>query len=104
MLGFEWACSHATPATWEDRLNELASYRKIHGHCNIPRSYNENNKLGKWVAKQRSNYRLHVKGKTWPMTTFRINRLEGLGFGTAPGLPGKTVERACRLSLCLGAL
>jgi hypothetical protein len=26
-----------TPCTaWEDRLSELADYRKIHGHCNVP--------------------------------------------------------------------
>jgi hypothetical protein len=23
-------------AAWEDRLSELAAYRKIHGHCNVP--------------------------------------------------------------------
>jgi hypothetical protein len=76
-LGFEWDCSG--PA-WEDRLSELADYRKIHGHCNVPRRDNENTKLGKWVANQRSNYRLQVEGKTSAMTTFRIQELESLGF------------------------
>jgi hypothetical protein len=28
-LGFEWLCIRIL--TWEDRLSELASYRKIHG-------------------------------------------------------------------------
>jgi hypothetical protein len=23
-------------SSWEERLSELADYRKIHGHCNIP--------------------------------------------------------------------
>jgi hypothetical protein len=32
---------------WEDHLSELAYFRKIHGHCNVPRSYSENTKLGK---------------------------------------------------------
>jgi hypothetical protein len=29
-LGFEWKL--CVPASWEDRLSELADYRKIHGH------------------------------------------------------------------------
>jgi hypothetical protein len=31
----------------EDRLSELADYRKIHGHCNVRRI--AENKVGKWV-------------------------------------------------------
>jgi hypothetical protein len=31
------------------RLSELADYRKIHGHCNVPAKYSENTKLGNWV-------------------------------------------------------
>jgi hypothetical protein len=76
-IGFEWG---VCLAAWEERLNELADYRKIHGHCNVPHNYSENTKLAHWVANQRSNYRLHVKGKTPPMTTFRIQELESLGF------------------------
>jgi hypothetical protein len=53
-LGFEWGyCVTA----WEDRLSELADYRKIHGHCNVPNKYSENIKLGTWVANQRIQYR-----------------------------------------------
>jgi hypothetical protein len=39
-LGFEWVC---VSVAWEDRLSELADFRKIHGHCNI-----KNHQLGKW--------------------------------------------------------
>jgi hypothetical protein len=73
--GRQWRVS-----AWENRLSELAEYRKIHGHCNVPISYKENAKLANWVANQRSNYRLHQKGKTSPMTNFRIQELESLGF------------------------
>jgi hypothetical protein len=77
-LGFEW---DNQSATWEVRLSELADYRKIHGHCNVPRNYSENTKLGQWVAHQRARlYNLHVKGKRSPMTTLRIQELESLGF------------------------
>jgi hypothetical protein len=76
-VGFEWGfCVIA----WEDRLSELADYRTIHGHCNVPQNYNENPKLGKWVTAQKFQYRLLVEGKTSPMTTFRIQALESLGF------------------------
>jgi hypothetical protein len=67
-------------ATWEDRLNEIADYRKIHGHCNVPRNYRENTKLGEWVQTQRKQYMLQLKGKASPRTNSRIQELESLGF------------------------
>jgi hypothetical protein len=76
-LGFEWGIR---AVAWDDCLSELAEYRKIHGHCNVPRKYGENAKLATWVAKQRTNYRLHLEGKTSHMTTVRIQELESLGF------------------------
>jgi hypothetical protein len=77
-LGFEWGCSNS--ATWEDRLSELADYRKSHEHCNVPQHYNENTKLANWVRNQRKEYKLHLKGKTSSMTTLRIQELESIGF------------------------
>jgi hypothetical protein len=76
-LGFEWGVG---VAAWEDRLSELADYSKIHGHCNVPKNYNENTKLAKWVTAQRYQYRLHLEGKASYMTTFRIQELVSLGF------------------------
>jgi hypothetical protein len=76
-LGFEL---NRLGATWEDRLRELADYRRIKGHCNVPQRYSENAKLGKWVSDQRATYNLHVQGKPSPMTTFRIQALESFGF------------------------
>jgi hypothetical protein len=67
-------------AAWEDRLSELADYRKIHGHCNVPQRYNKNTKLGQWVGTQRKQYRLQQEGKTSHMTLSRIKELESLGF------------------------
>jgi hypothetical protein len=59
-LGFEWANQ---TAVLEDRLSELADYRKIHGHCNVPANYNENTQLGNWVGNQRTQYRYHLEEK-----------------------------------------
>jgi hypothetical protein len=61
-------------------LSELAHYRKIHGHCNIPYTYSENAKLAVWVATQRTQYRLHQEGKISAITALRIKELESLGF------------------------
>jgi hypothetical protein len=80
-LGFELD-SHGK--SWEDRLNELADYRTIHGHCNVPQRYKENVMLATWVTTQRRNYRLQLEGKSSPMTPFRIQALERLDFEWKP--------------------
>jgi hypothetical protein len=77
-LGFVWD-SHG--ATWEGQFRELADYRKIHGHCDVPTRCKENTKLSEWVATQRRNYRWHMEGKrSAAITIFRIKELESLGF------------------------
>jgi hypothetical protein len=65
---------------WEVRFGELADYRKIHGHCNVPQRFSENAKLANWVGNQRRNYSWHLEKETSPMTTNRIQALESLGF------------------------
>jgi hypothetical protein len=76
-LGFEW---DIRGTAWEERFSELNDYRKTHGHCNIPYNYSKNIQLGKWVSKQRHQYRLHREGKTSRVTPFRIQALKSLGF------------------------
>jgi hypothetical protein len=87
-LGFEWdnQC-----AIWEVRLSELADYRNIQGHCNVPAGYSKNTKLANWVAYQRRQYRLHLEGKRSSLTLSRIQVLENIGMNwTALALHGKT--------------
>ena len=76
-LGFEWGVCNTA---WGDRLSELADYRKIRGHCNVPKSYSENKKLATWVHNQRTQHMFHVQGKRSQMTLSRIQELESLGF------------------------
>jgi hypothetical protein len=76
-LGFEWGIYSTA---WEDRLSELAEYRKIHGHCNVTTSYIESSKLALWVANQRKQYKLHLEGNRSQMTPFRVQTLEDIGF------------------------
>jgi hypothetical protein len=78
-LGFEWEWDSRGTA-WENRLSELADYRKIHGNCNVPRIYSENSKLATWVATQKNHHRFHLEGKKSSMTLSRIQGLESLGF------------------------
>jgi hypothetical protein len=47
-MGFEWG---VRVTTWEDRLSELADYRRVHRHCNVPRNYNENSELALLVER-----------------------------------------------------
>jgi hypothetical protein len=75
----------------EERLSELADYRKIHGHCNVPRRYSKTTNLGSG-SQPKGNTELHQEGKTSSMTTFRIQELESLvSNGTAKALPGMSV-------------
>jgi hypothetical protein len=67
-----------------ESLSELADFRKIHGHCNVPNRYSENTALGKWIATQRYQCRLHIEGKSCYMTLSHIQELESLGFDWKP--------------------
>jgi hypothetical protein len=76
-IGFVW---DSQGAAWAERLNELAEFRKIYLHCNVP-SYSENSRLATWVKCQRRQYRLfHVEGKASNMTPLRISSLENMEF------------------------
>jgi hypothetical protein len=45
-LGFIWD-SHS--AVWEERLQELQSFKLKNGHCNVPSTFKENHSLSIWV-------------------------------------------------------
>ena len=76
-VGFGWG---KTTALWSEQFKQLCQYKAQFGHCDVPYKYAANPKLGLWVAKQRSNYKTHQKGKPSPMTVERIRALEGVGF------------------------
>eukprot|EP00339_Tiarina_fusa_P002097 CAMPEP_0117019936 /NCGR_PEP_ID=MMETSP0472-20121206/15217_1 /TAXON_ID=693140 ORGANISM="Tiarina fusus, Strain LIS" /NCGR_SAMPLE_ID=MMETSP0472 /ASSEMBLY_ACC=CAM_ASM_000603 /LENGTH=313 /DNA_ID=CAMNT_0004725005 /DNA_START=44 /DNA_END=985 /DNA_ORIENTATION=- len=76
-LGFVWD-SHA--AGWEERWNELRTFRERHGHCNVPKKYPENQQLAVWVKCQRRQFKLFAGGDNSNMTKGRIEKLQVLGF------------------------
>jgi hypothetical protein len=65
---------------WDQRYQELQSYKADHGHCNVPRTYLQNAQLGTWINTQRKQYRLLQLGQNSQMIPDRINKLEQLGF------------------------
>jgi Fe2+ transport system protein FeoA len=57
---------------WETMLERLGEYKAQHGDCLVPREYEQNPKLGRWVAVQRFKYQ--------SLTAERRKRLNDLGF------------------------
>ena len=71
-IGFQWG---VTLATWEETVFSYQQSKKREGHCNVPRSHEEDGiKLGTWVNSQRRN---KGKGKLHPK---RQKILEEIGF------------------------
>ena len=76
-VGFEWS---PQGNSWNDRYNQLVEYKNEHGNCLVPQRYSKNKALGKWVAKQRTQYRLRSEGKHSHLTEERIKLLDEVGF------------------------
>eukprot|EP00980_Cylindrotheca_fusiformis_P014890 scaffold4061_cov108-Cylindrotheca_fusiformis.AAC.18 len=69
-------------AFWEERLNELYSFRRKYGHCNVPTKFPENPHLAIWVKCQRRQFKLFCTDgpKRSNMTLERITKLTRAGF------------------------
>ncbi|MBF0162328.1 MAG: Helicase associated domain protein [Magnetococcales bacterium] len=70
-LGFVW---DAKAILWEEMFAAMAEFRRRHGNCLVPESYQENNQLAWWVVTQRKAY------KSGQLEADRIERLNALGF------------------------
>ena len=77
-IGFIWSLRGRTD--WQDRFDELLKFRHENGHCIVPQFYSQNKCLGKWVSKQREQYKLYLNGKASHMTQERIDKLNNIGF------------------------
>ena len=71
-LGFVW--SKSSDERWQEMFRQLEEFHMEYGHCNVPRHYEENPKLGWWVNNQRQ---AKADGKLAPE---RERRLEDVGF------------------------
>ena len=77
---------------WNTRLEALKAYKAIHNTCNVAwKSKSQKGTdpaiitLGKWVSKQRSEYKKFQAGKKSQITEERIAALDAIGFEWAPG-------------------
>mmetsp|Transcript_49 Transcript_49/g.68 ORF Transcript_49/g.68 Transcript_49/m.68 type:complete len:266 (-) Transcript_49:32-829(-) len=70
---------------WEHHMKDLKSFKQRNGHCRVPRHYDENPKLGRWVMNVRSHFQFLQKGKKSSLITAeRLNQLRELDFDFAP--------------------
>jgi hypothetical protein len=77
-IGFNWGTSKN--AIWNVRLEQLCEFKAQFGHYLVPKQYSAKPELGRWVSRQRNNYKLYQEGKSGPMTAERIQKLESVGF------------------------
>jgi len=59
---------------WDRMYLKLVKFKKTYGHCNVPKSWPENPRLGHWVVNQRN---LFKKNK---LIIYRIKKLLRIGF------------------------
>ena len=77
-LGFVW---DPWQEAWMERYKELVEYYKENGHVDVPARYAKNLSLGKWVNKQRVDYRRFKKNKPCRgMNQERIDKLNAIKF------------------------
>jgi len=77
-IRFQW--SHFVPVSWERRYEDLANYKAEHGDCNVPRNFESDPVLARWVNEQRRAYKKRQNGQKSQMNKHRIDKLEDLGF------------------------
>ena len=65
---------------WDDQFSQLVLFESQHKHCDVPRSFPENQKLSNWVSYQRKEYRKKKNGEPSQITDDRVRRLEEIGF------------------------
>lgn len=75
-LNFQWKMR----GDWMKRFAELRDYYRNHGNCLVPTNYPANPSLGRWVDRQRSQYKIFTAGKSTSLTPDRIKMLEDLDF------------------------
>jgi len=69
-IGVVW---HRGANAWDSKFAALVSFKRKHGHCNVPQREKENGGLGQWLSKQRRD----KKKGTLPKD--KADRLEKVG-------------------------
>lgn len=78
-VGFNWGKRRED--AWGIMYQELVAFKKLFGSCHVPTKFEENLKLGRWVSRQRNQYRLMRQndGKS-TMNTEKMRLLKEIGF------------------------
>ena len=84
-LGFEWSPRNKFCQLWDQRYEDLVKYKKINGHCDIPKMYKENKKLAQWAVNQRYYFRNMNEEIQSSLFVERKERLIRIGFDSAYG-------------------
>jgi len=79
-VGFQWCVREGGHTSWDIRLMELREYKRLNGHCNVPKIWKANPSLGYWVNEQRFQYRKLINNKPSYMNESKIAHLNALGF------------------------
>jgi len=81
-LGFIWNHNRKDRKddAWNLQFEALMEYKRENGHCNVPTTRANATKLGKWVGKQREEYKKWEKKKQSQLSQYRIDKLNGAGF------------------------
>ena len=84
-IGFVWDASDKSAANkdddaWMRMFEKLMEYKEQHGDCLVPKRYEDNRKLGRWVSAQRHLYHCAKMGKSTRMTKERQHKLVAIGF------------------------
>uniref|UniRef100_A0A7S0C363 Helicase-associated domain-containing protein n=1 Tax=Proboscia inermis TaxID=420281 RepID=A0A7S0C363_9STRA len=92
-IGFVWSNKikgvHPMESTWQAMFAELSTYKKENGDCLVPYNYQLNPKMGRWVGKQRENYKKRMDGKGCPITLDRVKALESIDFVWSAAKPNR---------------
>lgn len=81
-IGFNW---DVRGFLFENRCCDLEAFNDIHGHCDVPNKYPDNQSLSEWCKEVRSSYRVYMTQqpgtpRSITLSTERIARLEEIGF------------------------
>jgi len=82
-IGFEWVLTRGAKKggeakSWVTNYEKLVQYKKEHGDCNIPRTYQKDRKLANWIWIQRQKKR--GKSAYSPLTEDQLKSLNKIGF------------------------
>jgi hypothetical protein len=65
---------------WENNFAELMEYRDEHGDCLVPKEFPPNQRLARWVTKQRKHYKAKQEGRYHSLDDDKERRLVEVGF------------------------